>query len=110
MFGFNKKTGESQKNTQSQVEENQEIKLESQPSSQGSDWFTRLRKGLNRTRTGLAKGLENLFLGKKVIDDAQKLNFVHVSQGANRTNHFVSSITRGHAGHFTAGSTTTYTS
>jgi fused signal recognition particle receptor len=33
-------------------------------------WFSRLKKGLTRTRHSLTDGIANLVLGKKVIDDA----------------------------------------
>ena len=32
-------------------------------------WFSRLKKGLGKTRSGLGEGLAGLVLGKKVIDD-----------------------------------------
>ena len=31
--------------------------------------FTRLKQGLTKTRTSLASGLANLFLGKKTLDN-----------------------------------------
>lgn len=34
-----------------------------------SGWFSRLRKGLSRTRNNLSNGLGDLLLGKKAIDD-----------------------------------------
>ena len=56
MFGFKKKTDQSQENT---LEENQK-KL---------GLFTRLKQGLNKTRDNFTAGLANLLLGKKAIDD-----------------------------------------
>jgi len=35
-----------------------------------ASWFTRLKKGLQRTRTNLGAGIATLFLGKKQIDQA----------------------------------------
>ncbi|MEN8215708.1 MAG: signal recognition particle-docking protein FtsY [Pseudomonadota bacterium] len=57
MFGFNKKTDNSQKEkTQTET-----------PAKQGL--FARLKQGLSRTRENLTTGLANLLIGKKAIDD-----------------------------------------
>ncbi|KHD06470.1 cell division protein FtsY [Candidatus Thiomargarita nelsonii] len=53
MFGFNKKTDNSQE--------------ENTPAKQGL--FTRLKQGLSRTRENLTAGLANLLISKKTIDD-----------------------------------------
>ncbi len=46
-----------------------EVKSEDAESSPPSDWLTRLKRGLSRTRQDLAKGLEGLFSGKRAIDE-----------------------------------------
>ncbi|BCE01503.1 signal recognition particle-docking protein FtsY [Marinicellulosiphila megalodicopiae] len=40
-----------------------------QPAPEKKSWFTRVKKGLSRTRANFSDGLANVFLGKKVIDD-----------------------------------------
>jgi fused signal recognition particle receptor len=43
---------------------------ESAPPEKKAGWFTRLKAGLQRTSSNFADGMGNLFLGKKVIDQA----------------------------------------
>jgi len=58
MFGFGKRTG------------SESVKEESAQEESGkSSFFSRLKAGLGRTRSGFTAGLESLLLGKKEIDD-----------------------------------------
>lgn len=60
MFGFNKKS-ESPEEALSQGNEAEQTPKKGM--------FSRLKAGLTKTRNHLTKGLNNLFLGKKVIDE-----------------------------------------
>jgi len=90
MFGLGKKTDQSSetipetsvettnkpglldrlKKSLIQEEAQSEDQKNSQPVQEKADWLTRLKRGLSRTREDLAKGLEGLFSGHRVIDQA----------------------------------------
>ncbi|NVJ59216.1 MAG: signal recognition particle-docking protein FtsY [Gammaproteobacteria bacterium] len=70
LFGWFKKTKPDVDETVSsdhQLQPEVQDKPEADPESQG--FFSRLKSGLSRTRSGLAEGLTSLVLGKKQIDD-----------------------------------------
>jgi len=74
MFGFGKKTEKTTNDTvtDTEVTEIEVIETEvteTQEKPQKKGLFARLKQGLSRTREGLTKGINNLLLGRKVIDD-----------------------------------------
>ena len=67
MFGW----GKSKKKAEDQPKQT-ELDTQSAPAAEEtseSGFFARIKKGLSRTRSGLASGLGDLLLGKKEIDD-----------------------------------------
>lgn len=60
-------TSEAEPKTATAVEENSELVDTEKTSSKG--FFSRLKKGLDRTRHGLADGLASVVLGAKTIDE-----------------------------------------
>ena len=60
-------TAEAESNTTASVEDQPEL-VEAEKNSANS-FFSRLKKGLDRTRHGLADGLASVVLGAKTIDD-----------------------------------------
>jgi len=60
--------------------------------------FTNLRKGLQRTRSGLVEGLSKIFLGKKVIDatilEEIETQLMLADVGVNVTKEIIDNLTR----------------
>lgn len=58
--------------TEFEAENKQEPELQSEAEAkpEKGGWFSRIRKGLSKTRNNLTGGLATLFLGQKEIDDA----------------------------------------
>lgn len=71
------------------------ISSEEVPAKDG--WFTRLRKGLKKSRSHFADGLANLLLGKKQIDDALleeiETQLLMADVGVQATQQIVTSLT-----------------
>jgi fused signal recognition particle receptor len=63
-----------------------------------SGWFTRLKAGLQRTSSNFADGMGNLFLGKKVIDQALmeelETQLLMADVGINATQRIVDNLTQ----------------
>ena len=52
-----------------QVEPEPAPQTEPEPETAGSNFFSRMKKGLSKTRASLVEGVATLFIGKKEIDD-----------------------------------------
>ena len=67
------------------------------PVADGSGFFTRMRKGLGKTRAGFTEGLGNLLLGEKVIDDEIvdeiEMQLIMADVGVDATRAIVANLT-----------------
>jgi fused signal recognition particle receptor len=80
------------------VEPQQPVAGASVPETPKSGFFSRLKSGLKRTSSSFSEGLGNLFLGKKVIDDALleelETQLLLADVGIDATQHIIGNLTQ----------------
>ena len=70
MFGFKKnKNGDKNAKTNNEINEENQAQGTNQNNDQQSGWFSRLKKGLSKTKANLTDNLASLVLGQKTINE-----------------------------------------